>query len=441
MAALAALAVLVCGRVQPVVMPWRPRRWLRAPLAVLAALLLAALTAIVLVVDSAPRVAARDDVSPADVARAVALARAQDPRLIAPGGVRTLQLSTRDIELLLNHAAHRIVQARVAVVLQSGAARVDASAPLAHGLWLNLRSRWAEQEGVARIASLHVGALPVPAWLGARLLRALARRDGAAGELEVALGLLQRVSLRPGTLVLTYRVEGRSPRRMLEALVPPEEQQRLQVYVARLAELTRQRAAGSVWPLTQALAPLFELAQQRTDRGAAATHETRAALLVLTAYANGLSLEQWLAAARGWPRPVRLRVTLDGRADFALHFLISALLAIDGTSPLSRAVGVYKEMSDAHGGSGFSFNDIAADRAGTRLGELALASPLVLLQRLAGDPGARVSDRALMPPWRDLPEGLPEAEFLREYGGVGAPDYERMLAEIDRRIAALPLLR
>ena len=46
-----------------------------------------------------------------------------------------------------------------------------------------------------------------------------------------------------------------------------------------------------------------------------------------------------------------------------------------------------------------------------------------------------------MPPWHDLPEFLPEAEFLRRYGGVGAPPYNRLLAEIDRRITALPLLR
>jgi len=414
---------------------------MRAPLALGAALIALGLTAAVLAVDVAPLVAARDKVFPEDVARAVALARGQDPRVVPPGGERTLQLNTRDIELLLNHAAHRIVQARVAVVLGDGMAQVDASAPLALGLWLNLRSRWLEQGGAARIESLHAGALPVPLWLGERLLQVLAQRDGAAGELDVALGLLQRVSLRPGMLVLAYRLDGRSPRRMLEALLTPEEQQRLHSYAVRLAELSRRRAVERELPLAQALAPLFELARGRTENGGDAVLETRAALLVLTAYANGVSVEQWLPAARSWPRPARLRVTLDGRADFALHFLISALLAIDGTSPLSKAVGVYKEVADARGGSGFSFNDIAADRAGTRFGELALGQPRVLLQRLAGGDGARVSDRELMPPWRDLPEGLPEPEFLRVYGGVGAPDYERMLAEIDRRIAALPLLR
>jgi len=42
---------------------------------------------------------------------------------------------------------------------------------------------------------------------------------------------------------------------------------------------------------------------------------------------------------------------------------------------------------------------------------------------------------------QDLPEYMPEAEFLRRFGGVGAPAYNQLLSEIDRRIAAQNLLR
>jgi hypothetical protein len=45
-----------------------------------------------------------------------------------------------------------------------------------------------------------------------------------------------------------------------------------------------------------------------------------------------------------------------------------------------------------------------------------------------------------MPPWADLPEFLNTAEFQRRFGDVGAPAYERLVAEIDRRIAALSVL-
>jgi hypothetical protein len=46
-----------------------------------------------------------------------------------------------------------------------------------------------------------------------------------------------------------------------------------------------------------------------------------------------------------------------------------------------------------------------------------------------------------MPPTQDLPEFLPESEFIKRFGGVDSPAYNNMMAQIDRRIAALPLYR
>jgi hypothetical protein len=95
-------------------------------------------------------------------------------------------------------------------------------------------------------------------------------------------------------------------------------------------------------------------------------------------------------------------------------------------------------LADARrGGSGFSFNDLAADRAGTRFGELAVRDAAALQARIA----AGVSDADLMPPVSDLPEGLPQAEFVARYGGVGGAGYNRLLADIEARIDGLPMFR
>ncbi|MCW5623993.1 MAG: hypothetical protein KIT73_04650 [Burkholderiales bacterium] len=99
-----------------------------------------------------------------------------------------------------------------------------------------------------------------------------------------------------------------------------------------------------------------------------------------------------------------------------------------------------RSSEDSRGGSGFSFNDLAADRAGTRLGERAsidTASARKLQQTLT----AGLLETDIMPATADLPEFMQAAEFKRRYGGVGAPEYERMRADIERRIAALPLYR
>jgi hypothetical protein len=46
-----------------------------------------------------------------------------------------------------------------------------------------------------------------------------------------------------------------------------------------------------------------------------------------------------------------------------------------------------------------------------------------------------------MPDVSDLPEFMQEAEFKRRYGGVGSPAYNKLMAEIDARVASRPLLR
>ena len=80
---------------------------------------------------------------------------------------------------------------------------------------------------------------------------------------------------------------------------------------------------------------------------------------------------------------------------------------------------------------------VVPPRAGTRFGELAVQDPVQLQSAVARG----VQDKDLMPDASDLPELMPEPEFNRRFGGVGAPGYNAMLAVIDRRVQALPALR
>jgi hypothetical protein len=220
-------------------------------------------------------------------------------------------------------------------------------------------------------------------------------------------------------------------------VLPVGEEQRLRVYSELMVKLAATQPAFTHVSMAQWLGPMFELARRRTLAGADAVAENRSAILTLTLYVSGRGAGSLFPDARQWPHPNPLRLTLNGRDDFPMHLLISAALAMEGTGPLSKAIGVWKEIADSRDGTGFSFNDIAADRAGTRLGELATTQPHVLQDRLAGG----VQDSDLMPAWADLPEFLPETEFKRRFGGVGAPPYLALLAEIDRRVSALPALR
>lgn len=403
-----------------------------------------AVLALALAVQGAPRWPGSAEVSPADIARARDFLRLNDPRRPAPGSLRTLVASERDANLLLDQLARRFAPgASARMVLRGGSAGLSASLPVPHSpvaVWLNIDATLRETAGLPAVERLRIGRLPVPAWVAARLLPHLAARLNATPEAALALDMVRRVRLLPARLEVVYAWGDDGLERVLGTLLPAAEQMRLTAYAQALAGATQAhaRAGGDLaLPLARLLPPLFTLAVQRSAGGGDALAENRAALLTLALQAMGRRMSDLVPAIRAAPHPGPVPLTLAGREDFAQHFLISAVLALEGGGPLADAIGVYKEVVDLREGSGFSFNDIAADRAGARLGLLARRDPQALQAQLS----RAVRDSDLMPDVADLPEFLGERDFRAAYGGVDAPAYRRMLAEIERRLDALPLLR
>jgi len=182
-------------------------------------------------------------------------------------------------------------------------------------------------------------------------------------------------------------------------------------------------------PLGQISGPLFERARQSGGDPAASN---RAALTALAAYLGGFSLSRLLEGdSTSIRRAPRVLLSLHGRRDFAEHFVISAAITVSGGSRLANAIGLIKEEEDATRGSGFSFTDLAANRAGVRLGERATGDQAAAV--LAWLASAR-SDAELMPDFRDLPEFMPQAEFDRRFGPVGSERYLRLIGQIDARL-------
>jgi hypothetical protein len=419
-----------------------PKRRRAIWIALLLALpLLAVAVALLLALDRQPAVTSNGEVGVADVARAMALLRAHDPRQRPAGIVSAVALSARDLEVLFNHGARRLVEARVQVRSERGRAQVLASVQpraLPGGLWLNVRLDFAETGALPALERLRVGTLPLPSALAPWLLRQVAGRFALADELATAADVVRRVKFLPGQVNVVYAWQADTSQRLLAGLLPLDDQLRLRTYWERLATLSQAQPRGQ-WEVSLAnlIGPLFALARERTDAGQDAAAENRIALLALTVFANGRNAASLVPAAREWPRPRPLRTMLAGRDDFPRHLLISAMLAIEGSTPLAKAIGLYKEVADSRSGTGFSFNDLAANRAGHRLGERAQSDPRRLQDRLADG----VEETALLPPMDGLPEFLSEAEFRQRFGGIGQPAYEAMAAEIDKRVGELAVLR
>lgn len=167
--------------------------------------------------------------------------------------------------------------------------------------------------------------------------------------------------------------------------------------------------------------------------------ENRSALIVLAFHGKGLAA--LAPEARAWPPARRHVVTLAGRSDLPQHFTISAVLAATAGSPLSDVVGLYKELDDARHGSGFSFNDLAADRAGTRLGALA-AGAAAGRERLRKTLVAGLSENDLIPRGARLAgvhgAGRVRAP-LRWRRTTALPGHGRPHRATDRRLALVPL--
>ncbi len=189
------------------------------------------------------------------------------------------------------------------------------------------------------------------------------------------------------------------------------------------------------------LSNTFSLAKKRSLAGADPSEENRAALLALAIFLGSSSFNSVVGAIdettfQSCERS-NSRIVLASRKDLRLHFIFSAALKVISDSGMSFAIGEFKELLDSQqGGSGFSFADLAADRAGIRFAELALDDHGAQhLQHMAPE---LTTENMFFPAIRGLPEGIPQQTFEAR-GGIESDYYKTHLANINTRIEALPL--
>ncbi len=415
---------------------------LYAILLCLTALALTLAGALYLAVEDQPLVKVATQFTPAHIERAKRIVEKNDPRKMKAGVLRTISLSQEELDLALNYLAGRYGKASSRIALQPGAAAISASIELPRnplGRVVNVTALLHETAALPSFDQLRIGRLPVPAWLADWLLERGLKRLNTREDYRIASDTIKKVSIADGRLTVIYEWQDELPDRIRAVALSREDQARLKAYQERLAALGGQPRAERGVSLVELIGPLIKMAAERGAAGDPVA-ENRAAITVLAFYVNGKGLAAIVPAARDWPQPPRRNVLLGGREDFPQHFTVSAAIAANAGGPLADAIGLYKEVEDSRGGSGFSFNDIAADRAGSRFGELAAGSreSALKLQRRVSE-GVREAD--IMPAVKDLPEFMPEAEFKRRFGGIGAPAYKRMMDDIERRIAAVPLYR
>jgi hypothetical protein len=194
----------------------------------------------------------------------------------------------------------------------------------------------------------------------------------------------------------------------------------------------------------------FGLVKQRNLAGIAESlaKENRAALMALVLYFGTDKFELLVGdISKLSPKQLqqrtklRARVKLRGRVDIQKHFIYSVALQLFGTSTASNAIGELKEFLDSNnGGSGFSFADLMADRAGTRLAMLATESDnsASTVQEYLAD---ITDENLLLPELTGLPEGISQEAFELYYRDINSKVYSEMLNSIDQQLQSIAVYK
>jgi uncharacterized protein YfiM (DUF2279 family) len=140
-------------------------------------------------------------------------------------------------------------------------------------------------------------------------------------------------------------------------------------------------------------------------------------------------------------RRLRNRITLRGRNDLARHFWVSAGLVVVADEGRAMTIGIGKELMDSTpGGSGFSFVDMMANRAGIMFAGAATGNATAAREMQLRISQGMIRDD-LLPDFQGLPEGISDARFRTEFGGLRGEGTRRVNEEIARRLATAQGLR
>ncbi|GMM92731.1 hypothetical protein [Qipengyuania sp. MTN3-11] len=373
-------------------------------------------------------------VPPARAATAEQVALAQDAYLALrsdrpEGEPVSLRLEQAQLGAITALISQGFAPNRLAAELEGDTLAIAASRPLLFR-WLNMRALIrGESEGFPEIEA-RVGAIPVPSWLARDMLELVLGRSTRAAEFPPLDELVRSVSIARDSATLSVDLP---PSGLLDRLsgAPMIDDRMVAAIYCALAKRQREQPE-----------PLFANQLQRALHLTRPVPEQHGAALVALAMiavapeAGDLTGEAAESVRECAIAPVAL--TLQGRPDSPKHWALSAALEVTTGTRFTAAIGEWKELADGlsrnpllgpNDPSGFSFVDLATDRAGF-LTARNLTDPKYLESTRARL--LKADDNVLLPPATlGLTDGMPNVEFVELYGATDDPRFERKIAEID----------
>lgn len=360
-----------------------------------------------------------------------------------PDEIGIIELNEADLNLAGNYLLNRYSKSAADLDFKNDELRFKVTMTLPEnrlGKYLNISFRLGNVEGndLPVITKFKTGKLLLPAKLAAFVIDAVIQHSSLNEYFILATRPLKAVKIDAEKLTITYYPNKDTLIQARNFLTHTGDSTTLNIYQQKLADIVAKHDPEWRLSLADLLRPLFELAYQRSTLETA-IDENRVVISAINDYVNKNENKKLLAMPESAPATgQQYAAFLYKRMDLAQHFIGSAALTASVNKQAAQIAGEEKELSDAHGGSGFSFIDLAADKAGTRFGEMATSSPESARKMQKAMSGIKdYSD--FMPDPRDLPEHMNEADFKQRFESVNSPVYQEVLKQIDARISAAPI--
>lgn len=384
--------------------------------------------------DNSPQTIILQGLNREDIQRAKQLLHvAPEDRL----SVKTVSLNQKDLNIALSYLLNHFVENTSLVQILEDRIMFQIAIFVPENPWgryLDFHFSLRQNGDIIKIKSFKIGEISIPDPTANRLIPFIVHHTGLNHYWLAATEYIKDVKITPHTLEVSYLGSIVDTAKEL-AMHKHAEFPNLDLYQQQINEIVMHHDPSWRLSLSEILQPLFVTAYHNSDEKHA-IQENKTVIIAVASYIYKHDLRKYLPLGLVYSK--EYLVFAYKRIDIPQHFIASALLTAVDSSLLSQQVGIDKEVGDSQHGSGFSFIDLSSDRAGTKFGQLAVASPESArkLQKLMSETH---DYSGIIPSIEGLPENMDEATFQQNYGNVDSPAYQNMIKLIDSRIAELAL--
>lgn len=352
---------------------------------------------------------------------------------------KVINLSERELNLVLSYLLNNYINSTSKITISKDLLHFKISLLLNNndfGKYLNLSFKLTKQQGYPAINSLQIGKIKIADEFADVILESIIKYTPLKDFYILASQHIKDLQINTTGLTIRY-ISTADLNSQKKLSLSNTNYQPVIFYQQHITKIISEHDPKWRLSLAELLQPLFKLAYHRSTF-ANAISENRAVLIAVSTYVNKNEIQAFLPIDISPTTQKQYPASLYKRTDMAKHFMVSAVLAATGAGTLAQIIGQEKELLDAKRGSGFSFIDLAGDRAGLRFGKTAVKS-----EKKARKLQKRMADikdyTAFMPEVRDLPENMNDIAFKEIYRSTYSSKYQRMLKRIDLRISELAI--